>query len=299
MHRMYMQEPPPPFHPELSYCYPPMLCPLVIVHCSSPLTLFTVIVKSLTFTFHTFIVNGSTFTLRTFIATSHVRLPMVYTDDLMRGLLSLQFAREDELQEPQRIYNMPGLSFTAKQLFDEIRHFKPGFEVTYGKTDANMDKFAKLWPNSLSTSESLRDLDYEPDVTLPAMVAGVLNAHSSRRLSSKAAFRSIDTCESGRVNDYMLEKFVRKYLVRGRERSGYVARRQDMVKGIVVELMVAMDVDKDGVVSMEDFLSWSNVNNLEAFVEEYYVERVARVERGLDELGLSWRKRGVPKMTQM
>ena len=35
-----------------------------------------------------------------------------------------------------------------------------------------MDKFAKLWPNTLSTSESLRDLDYEADVTLPAMVAG-------------------------------------------------------------------------------------------------------------------------------
>ena len=78
----------------------------------------------------------------------------------------------------------------------------------------------------LSTDEPLRDLDYEPDVTLPAMVAGVLNAHSGRRLSSKAAFRSIDTCSSGRVNDYMLEKYVSKYLVRGREKAGYIARRR-------------------------------------------------------------------------
>jgi len=213
-----------------------------------------------------------------------VSLPMVYVDDLMRGLLALQFADEHELTEPQRLYNIPGLSFSAAQLFDEIRHFKPDFEVTYGPRDPNMDKFAKLWPNSLSAHEPLRDLDYEPDVTLPAMVAGVLNAHSGRRLSSKAAFRSIDTCSSGRINDYMLEKYVSKYLVRGRERSGYIARRQDMVSDIVSKLMAVMDIDKDGVVSMDDFLAWSSKNSLEAFVEEFYEERVESMERELNEL---------------
>jgi len=211
-----------------------------------------------------------------------VTLPMVYVDDLMRGLLALQYAREDELLEPQRIYNMPGLSFTPAQLFDEIKHFKPDFEVSYGPPDANMDKFAKLWPNTLSTSETLRDLDYEADVTLPAMVAGVLNAHSGRRLSSKAAFRSIDTCSSGRINDYMLAKYVSKYLVRGRERSGYIARRQDMVSEIVSELMVEMDVDKDGVVSMDDFLAWSNAHSLEGFVEDFYTQRVMAMEQELE-----------------
>jgi len=213
-----------------------------------------------------------------------VTLPMVYVDDLMRGLLALQMAREEELSEPQRIYNIPGLSFSAAQLFDEIKHFKPDFRVTYGPRDPNMDKFAKLWPDTLSASEPLRDLDYEADVTLPAMVAGVLNAHSGRRLSSKAAFRSIDTCSSGCINDYMLEKFVSKYLVRGRERSGYIARRQDMVVGIVSELMQAMDIDKDGIVSTDDFLAWSSKNSLEGFVEEFYAERVERMEAELNEL---------------
>ena len=66
------------------------------------------------------------------------------------------------------------------------------FEWSAGPLNANMDKFAKLWPDTLSTLETSRDLDYEPDVTLPAMVAGVLNAHSSRRLSSKAMFRWVD-----------------------------------------------------------------------------------------------------------
>jgi len=213
-----------------------------------------------------------------------VMLPMVYVDDLMRGLLALSFADEEELSEPQRLYCMPGLSFTAEQLFEEIRHFKPSFEVTYGPPDPAMDKFARLWPDSLSPEEPLRDLEYEAYVTMPGMVAGVLNAHSGRRLSNKAAFRSIDTCSSGRVNDYMLEKFMSKYLVRGRERSGYIARRQDMVSEIVSELMVVMDVDKDGVVSMEDFLVWSNAHSLEGYIEEFYAKRVVRMEAELAEL---------------
>ena len=86
------------------------------------------------------------------------------------------------------------------------------------------------------------------------------------------------------INDYQLTKFVSKYIVRGRESLGYMARRQDMVTGIVSELMQAMDIDKDGVVSMDDFLVWSNANNLEAFVEEYYAQTVQRMEEELIEL---------------
>ena len=220
-----------------------------------------------------------------------VRMPMVYADDLMRGLLALQFARENELQEPQRMYNMTGLSFTARELFDEIQHFKPDFEPTFGPLDANMNKFANLWPDTLSTEESLRDLDYEAEVTLPAIVAGVLNAHTGRRMSSKAAFRSIDSCSSGRINDYMLEKFVSKYVVRGRERSGWIARRQDMVAEIVTHLMVEMDVDKDGVVSMDDFQTWSNTNDLERFVEDYYANRVEEEKRGMEWKRVTYRAR--------
>ena len=142
------------------------------------------------------------------------------------------------------------------------------------KLNKNMSKFAKLWPDTLSMDAPLRDLDYEPDVSLPRMVASVLNAHSSRRLNSKAAFRSIDTCDSGRINDYMLEKYVRKYLVRGREKHGSELRRQDMVVDIVSEVMAAMDVDKDGIVSMDDFMQWSRVNNLETLVDEFATSRL-------------------------
>jgi len=54
---------------------------------------------------------------------------------------------------------------------------------------------------------------------------------------------------------------------------------EDLVAEIVADLMLKMDVDKDGVVSMSDFMQWSNVNKLEGVVEDYYAEMVARQQQ--------------------
>jgi len=56
-----------------------------------------------------------------------VRLPMVFVDDLMRGLIALQEADESKLTEPQHGYCVPGLSFTPNELFAEIRKHHAGF----------------------------------------------------------------------------------------------------------------------------------------------------------------------------
>merc|ERR1712204_65838 len=113
-------------------------------------------------------------------------------------------------------------------------------------------------------------------------VAAVLNAHSGRRMTSRAGFRSIDTCDSGRISPQMLEKFVRKHLVRGREAQEYTMRRQDMVKQIVVSVIKDLDLDGDGVVSLDDFLEWSRVHNLETLVDDYAAaawEKARTIER--------------------
>ena len=45
-----------------------------------------------------------------------VRMPMVFVDDLMRGLVALQEAPEEQLKEPERGYAIPGLSFTPNEV---------------------------------------------------------------------------------------------------------------------------------------------------------------------------------------
>lgn len=108
-----------------------------------------------------------------------IRLPMIYVDDLMRGLLSLQDADESRLNEPDRGYAIPGLSFTANELFDEIRHHVPNFNVTVD-LNSHMNSFANTWPDTLSLKEPRMDLKYEPRVELREMVFKVLFAHKER-----------------------------------------------------------------------------------------------------------------------
>merc|ERR1711860_382052 len=106
-------------------------------------------------------------------------LPMIFVDDLMRGLVALQDASESQLAQPERGYAVPGLSFTPNQLFAEIRRHVPGFEVTV-ELNQNMNKFAQTWPDTLSRREPLEDLGYAPLVGLGEMVEKVLVAHKRR-----------------------------------------------------------------------------------------------------------------------
>lgn len=108
-----------------------------------------------------------------------VPVPMVFADDLMRGLLALQDASEQQLREPERGYVIPGLSFTARELFEEIRRQVPDFKYTVDLCP-NMSKFVKLWPDTLSTREPHADLGYTPRVGLREMVETVLAAHADR-----------------------------------------------------------------------------------------------------------------------
>ena len=74
-------------------------------------------------------------------------------------------AAQAALGQPQNGYAIPGLSFTPNQLFREIRRHVPQFAVRVS-LDANMSRFAALWPDTLSTREAADDLGYSPQVGL-------------------------------------------------------------------------------------------------------------------------------------
>jgi len=189
-----------------------------------------------------------------------VRLPMIFVDDLMRGLIALQEADESELNEPQHGYCIPGLSFTANELFAEIRQHHPGFgfrvELNY-----NMNKFANLWPDELSTREALRDLKYAPNIGLSEMVERVLLSNEDKNLTTVQSFKDMDEDGSGQLNRSEVEKHVRKYLVRGRE--DYSNRAQQAVGPVVDKLMQELDTNRDGLISWATFSEWSRSNTVE------------------------------------
>ena len=192
-----------------------------------------------------------------------VRMPMVFVDDLMRGLVALQEADEAQLTEPEHGYCVPGLSFTPNELFAEIRKHYPGFGFRV-ELDENMNKFANLWPDELATEEPLRDLGYAPAVGLSDMVANVLAAHDAQNEKTAEAFRAVDLESDGVLDRLEIEYYVRRYLVRGRE--SYAKSGQEEVKVIVDTLMDELDTNADGMVSWGSFSEWNRSSSMEKVV---------------------------------
>mmetsp|Transcript_30789 Transcript_30789/g.71936 ORF Transcript_30789/g.71936 Transcript_30789/m.71936 type:complete len:333 (+) Transcript_30789:107-1105(+) len=108
------------------------------------------------------------------------RLPMIFADDLVRGLMDLSDAPKNMLSEPEGGYCLPGFSFSASELFAEIQRTIPEFAPVV-KLDERWDRLAHLWPETLSGHEAARDLGYRPQFGLGMTVHHILRAHKARR----------------------------------------------------------------------------------------------------------------------
>jgi nucleoside-diphosphate-sugar epimerase len=115
-----------------------------------------------------------------------VKMPMIFSDDLIRGLMALQAAPRSDIQEPEGGYAMAGFSFSAAELFEEIERHGFDIQATY-EPDSNMNKFAYLWPDALSPVEAKRDLGFSSKVGLTHTISRILRAHAARRKPGAAA----------------------------------------------------------------------------------------------------------------
>jgi nucleoside-diphosphate-sugar epimerase len=104
---------------------------------------------------------------------------MIFATDLIRGLVALQDAPREALQEPESGYALAGFSFTASELYEEVRRHFPAFKTTPAPNE-NMEKFARLWPDELAPEEAERDLGFRARVGLKYTVKRVLAAHDAR-----------------------------------------------------------------------------------------------------------------------
>jgi len=211
-----------------------------------------------------------------------VRMPMVFVDDLMRGLIALQDAEESDLIEPERGYCIPGLSFTPNELFVEIRKHHPGFGFRV-ELDENMNKFASLWPNTLGTTEAARDLGYSPQMELPGIVKRVLGAHEDQNHKTAQAFKALDKEGNARLSRAEIEAHVRTYLVRGRE--SYAGAGQDAVTELVDELMEQLADKQDGFISWWSFSEFNRRSSIDEEVWKQMHKVADQLRSQIRELG--------------
>jgi nucleoside-diphosphate-sugar epimerase len=98
-------------------------------------------------------------------------LPMMHMEDAIRATLELMHAPAEKIKT-RTAYNLSGLSFTPKEIANEIKKHIPEFEITY-KSDFRQ-AIANSWPASIDDSTARAEWGWKEHYNLPLLVENML-----------------------------------------------------------------------------------------------------------------------------
>lgn len=98
-------------------------------------------------------------------------LPMMYMPDALKATISLMEAPAEKVKI-RSSYNIAGMSFTPKQIADEIKMHIPEFAISY-KPDFRQ-AIADSWPASINDNEAQAHWGWKPDYDLTKMTDDML-----------------------------------------------------------------------------------------------------------------------------
>lgn len=98
-------------------------------------------------------------------------LPMMYMDDAIRGTIELMQAPKENLST-HMAYNFSAMSFSPKEVAEEIQKHVSGFEISY--VPDHRQKIADSWPASIDDSTARNDWGWKHEFDLPKMTEEML-----------------------------------------------------------------------------------------------------------------------------
>lgn len=98
-------------------------------------------------------------------------LPMMHMEDAIRATIELMHAPAENIKI-RGSYNLSGLSFSPKQIAEEIKKHIPSFEITY-KPDFRQ-AIADSWPKSINDEQAQKDWGWKVKYDLPKLVENML-----------------------------------------------------------------------------------------------------------------------------
>jgi len=98
-------------------------------------------------------------------------LPMMYMDDAINATLQLMDADKESLSI-RTSYNISGMNFSPKEIYQSILAFYPNFEIEY-EPDFRQ-QIADSWPNSIDDSVARKDWNWKPAYDLSSMTATIV-----------------------------------------------------------------------------------------------------------------------------
>jgi len=98
-------------------------------------------------------------------------LPMMFMDDAIRATLMLMEAPRENLRIKSS-YNLAGISFTPKELAEEIQKHDPNFSIAY--TPDFRQGIADSWPRSIDDTYATEDWHWSAEYNLARMTQVML-----------------------------------------------------------------------------------------------------------------------------
>lgn len=86
------------------------------------------------------------------------KLPMMYMDDAIEATLKIMDAPAENIKI-RSSYNLAAISFTPKEIAEEIKHFIPEFGISY-HSDFRQS-IADSWPSSIDDAEARKDWGWQ------------------------------------------------------------------------------------------------------------------------------------------
>jgi len=98
-------------------------------------------------------------------------LPMMYMPDAIRATIELMEAPAEQVKI-RSSYNLAGVSFTPKQIAEEIKKHIPDFEITYNPDFRQA--IADSWPSSIDDRYAQKDWGWELKYDLEKMTSDMM-----------------------------------------------------------------------------------------------------------------------------
>ena len=101
----------------------------------------------------------------------NTELPMMYMDDAIRATVGIMQAKKEDVKI-RSAYNLSAISFTPKQIAEQIAKEKPGFTIDY-EPDFRQ-AIADSWPSSIDDTSAREDWGWKHDFDLETMTKVML-----------------------------------------------------------------------------------------------------------------------------
>jgi len=98
-------------------------------------------------------------------------LPMMYMSDAIKATIQIMQAPKENIKI-RSSYNLAGISFSPKEIAEEIKKHIPNFDISY-QPDYRQ-KIADSWPQSIDDSYATTDWEWNPSFSLQKMVSDMI-----------------------------------------------------------------------------------------------------------------------------